>query len=86
MLYIRHMIRTQIYLPKGLYQHIDLISKREKKTKAAVIREALEDSLDKKTPKNAGDVLLEIAKLGEKYKTKAPKDLSRNIDKYLYEE
>ena len=85
MLYIRHMIRTQIYLPKDLYQHIDLLAKREKKAKAAVIREVLEEGVKRKQG-NAGKVLLEIAAMAEKYKWKGPKDLSKNIDKYLYEE
>lgn len=85
MLYIKHMIRTQVYLPKSLYQHIDLVAKKEKKAKAQVIREVLEDGVKRKQ-NNSGRVLLEIATMAKKYKWKGPKDLSRNIDKYLYEE
>jgi len=84
MLYISHMIRTQVYLPKDLYRNIDLIAKREKKAKAKIIREALEKSLAQKQG-NAGNVLLRIAKLAKKLNSKGPKDLSANIDKYLYE-
>ena len=87
MLYIRHMIRTQIYLPKELHREIAFTAKREKKTKAAVIREALGEGLIKKRPKkNAGRVLLEIATMADKLKTKGPSNLSANIDKYLYED
>lgn len=79
------MIRTQIYLTKDLYQHIDLIAKREKKSKAGVIRDTLQKSLAaKKQYKNASEALLALAKLGERLKVKAPKDLSVNHDKYLY--
>jgi len=86
MLYINHMIRTQVYLPKDLYRHIDLVAKREKKAKAQVIRDTLEEGLKKKkTSKNAGHVLLEIAAMAKTYNWKGPKDLSTNIDKYLYE-
>ena len=85
MLYIRHMIRTQVYLPKPLYQNIDLVAKKEKKTKAAVIRELLDEGVSKKRG-NAGKVLLEVAALAKKYKWKGPRDLSTNHDKYLYEE
>lgn len=86
MLYIRHMIRTQIYLPKELYREVAFTAKREKKTKATVIREALGKGLIKKgSKKNAGSVLLEIAVMAEKLKTKGPSNLSTNIDKYLYE-
>src|SRR3990167_6306378 len=41
MLYIRHMIRTQVYLPRDLYRDIDLIAKREKKAKAQEIRQII---------------------------------------------
>lgn len=78
------MIRTQIYLPQQLYQAIDLVAKKEKKAKAQVIREALEKDMEKKQG-NAGKFLLEIAELGKKLNLKGPKDLSVNIDKYLYE-
>ena len=81
------MIRTQVYLPKDLYRNIDLIAKREKKAKAQVIRDTLEEGINKKKAyKNAGQALLELAKLGEKLNFRGPKDLSTNHDKYLYED
>lgn len=87
MLYIRCMIRTQIYLPKDLYYEIEFRAKRENKPKAAVIRDALENGLNQNRPKkNAGTALLEIAAMAKKYKWKGPKDLSINHDKYLYED
>jgi len=79
------MIRTQIYLPKELYQNLNLTAKKENKTKAQVIREALNEGLKKKRG-NAAGALLELAQLGKKLKLKGPKDLSQNIDKYLYED
>ncbi|OGE35419.1 MAG: hypothetical protein A3H82_00750 [Candidatus Levybacteria bacterium RIFCSPLOWO2_02_FULL_39_26] len=78
------MIRTQIYLPKELYQNLNLTAKKESKTRAQVIREALIEGLRKKRG-NAAEALLELASLGKKFKLKGPKDLSQNIDKYLYE-
>lgn len=87
MLYIRHIIRTQVYLTKDLYHEIAFKAKRENKPKAVVIREALEEGLNKQKPKrNAGTVFLEIAEMAKKNNWKGPKDLSTNIDKYLYEE
>lgn len=85
MVYIRHMIRTQIYLPRELYQEVDLVAKKEKKPKAQVIREAIEKDMSKKCG-NAGDALLKLAAMAKKYKWKGPKDLSVNHDKYLYED
>lgn len=79
------MIRTQIYLPKELYQEVDWVAKKEKKPKAQVIREAIEKDVGKKRG-NAGDTLLKLAAMAKKYKWKGPKDLSTNHDKYLYED
>ncbi|HEY5600529.1 MAG TPA: ribbon-helix-helix protein, CopG family [Patescibacteria group bacterium] len=81
------MIRTQIYLPKDLYRDIDIAAKREKKAKAEIIRRAIKKGLGKKeTGKDTGHALLKIAAMAKKYNWKGPKDLSKNIDKYLYEE
>lgn len=75
------MIRTQVYLPKTLYQQIDLVARREKKAKAAVIRERLEKSLkDNKPRETVRDAFLRLAAIGGK----GPKDLSKNLDDYLY--
>ena len=80
------MIRTQVYLPLQLNQTLDLVAKREKKPKAQIIREALEDGINQKINKNnAGQALLELAELGKKLHVKGPKDLSTNLDTYLYE-
>ncbi len=81
------MIRTQIYLPKLLYKTIDLVAQRENKPKAQVIRGFLTDSVDRELRKrNGGRALLKIAAMAKKYNWKGPKDLSKNIDKYLYED
>lgn len=81
------MIRTQVYLPKSLYRSIQLIAKKQKKPSAAFIREALEAEVAKEARKtNAGDALLRIAELGERLNVRGPKDLSVNIDNYLYED
>ena len=55
------MIRTQVYLTEEQAQTIKLRSKRERKSKAEVIREFLNQSMqDAPSPvgKSAGDVLL----------------------------
>ena len=84
MLYIRHIIRTQVYLTEELYRNIEIVAKREKKTKAQVIRDSLDEGLaDKKDAQNAGKILLKIASKAVKG---GEKNLSENIDKYLYEE
>lgn len=77
------MIRTQLYLPKSLYQSIELIAKREKKPKAQVIREGMEKHVETKIHQETlGEALARLSKHAIKG---LPKDLSSNIDKYLYE-
>lgn len=77
------MIRTQVFLPEETYQYIKIRALREKKSAAQVIRDALHTGMKRSSSKqNAGGALLQLAKL----EGKGPKDLSKNIDKYLYEE
>lgn len=81
MLYIIHMIRTQVYLPDELYQNIKLVAKKEKKSAAQIVRRALERELEEKK-QTVGEAFLELSKIA----AKGPKDLSTNHDKYLYED
>jgi len=76
------MLRTQVYLPEELDRELKLLAKKENKAVAKLIRELLHDGLvkRKRRKKNAGDTLLEIAKLVGK----GPKDLSSNLFDYLY--
>ena len=84
---IKHMVRTQVYLSENLQKNIKLVARKEKKSAAQVIREALEKGLAKKAPKRSvGEALLELAAIGKRYNIKGPTDLSTNHDKYLYEE
>ncbi len=75
------MIRTQIYLPKQLYNHIRVVAQKEQKSSAQIIRELLEKSLSLKVKGvNAGEALLKLAKI----QAKGSRDLSTNVDRYLY--
>lgn len=75
------MFRTQVYLPRDLYQNIHLLAEKENKSKAELIRELLIEGLRRK--QNLGtSTLLKIAKKATKG---APTDLSSKLDKYLYE-
>jgi hypothetical protein len=87
MLYIRHMIRTQIYLDEDQAQDIIMLAKSQKKEKAKVIRALIQKGLEQeKNKQSVGDTLLEFANLGKKLKLKGPKDVSLNHDQYLYNE
>lgn len=78
------MLRTQVYLPEELDQDLKLLAKKEEKAVAELIRELLREGLarKKRKRKNAGDTLLDIAKLAGK----GPRDLSTNLFDYLYGE
>lgn len=75
------MLRTQIYLPEDLLLELKFLSQKEDKPTARVIRELLRDSVRRiKKKKNAGDLLLKLAKLG----ARGPTDLSKNFYEYAY--
>jgi len=76
------MIRTQVYLPKLLYDNISTVAKKEQKAAAQIVRELLEEGITKKTKSaNSGKALLKLSRI----KARGPRNLSINLDKYLYE-
>jgi len=84
-----YMIRKHFLLPQPLDERIKLVAHRDQKSEAEVIRELLETGLDTKQEHQAisvGQALRGLIKLGREVGTTGPTDLSRNIDKYLYEE
>jgi hypothetical protein len=82
------MIRKQIYLTEELDRQIHLTAASEQKPEAQVIREVLHVGFLQKIPaRTSGEALLGLAKLGEELGLKSDDPyLSRNIDKYLYED
>lgn len=80
------MLKTYLYIPDHLEEKILQVARTQKKSKAEVMRQALESGLKKfKRQGNAGvEVLLKLAELGEKYHIRGPKDASVNHDYYLW--
>lgn len=74
--------RTQVLLPKVLKDRITFLAEQKKISVNQQVRELLQKGLETQKPRNGGVALMDLAKLG----LKGPKDLSRNIDKYLYED
>lgn len=81
------MIRTFIYFPEELNKEIERLADSTNKSKALVIREALEEGLTsiKKHKTGGAEALLKIAELGKRINTRGPEDLSKNLDKYLWQ-
>lgn len=80
------MLKTYLYIPDELNQQIIRTAKLEKKSKAEIIRRALDAGLDiiEKRQVNGAQVLLDLAKMAKKYNVKGPRDLSVNHDYYLW--
>lgn len=89
MVYAYRMIRTQIYLPLNQLQLLKQTALEERTSVSEVIRRKLASPGTKvkrfaKPKKSVGESLLGLATLFEKKGVKGPKDLSKNMDKYLY--
>jgi ABC-type Zn uptake system ZnuABC Zn-binding protein ZnuA len=80
------MLKTYLYIPENLDKKILFTAKAQNKSKAEVIRQALEKGIKQiKQESNASArVLMKIAELGRKYKVKGPKDSVERFDDYLY--
>lgn len=73
------MIRTQIYIPETLHERAKTIARRKKQSLANLYRGFIANGL--KASNNRSGDLTTLAKLSLKG---GPKNLSSNIDKYLY--
>ena len=80
------MFKTYLYIPEQLEEKLKIIAKTQKKSKAEVIRQALEKGIHNIQQQSTASVqvLFKIAELGKKYKVKGPKDAVEHFDEYLY--
>lgn len=84
------MRRTQIYLQEYQIRTLRTIAQKQRVSLSQVIRQKLDNDLKKvaleeKPTVSAGEWLLQMARKFEKYKVRGPKDLAKNMDKYLYD-
>lgn len=80
------MLKTYLYIPEQLEKRIKLTAETQKKSKAEIIRQAIERGLKEEEKRASAGVeaLFRIAELGKKYKLKGPKDSSERIDELLW--
>ena len=80
------MLKTYLYIPEQLEEKLKLTAKTQHKSKAEVMRQALEKGISVVAQQGtaSAQVLLKIAELGKKYKVKGPKDAVERFDEYLY--
>ena len=75
------MIRTQIYIPETLHERAKMLAKSKKKSLANLYRGFIAEGVEQTTQRQAKNSLDSLINLGFKG---GPKDLSKNIDHYLY--
>lgn len=81
------MLKTYLYIPEHLNKKIDYTAKAQNRSKAEVIRQALEIGIGTVHQQStaSAEVLLRIAELGRKNNVKGPKDSSTRMDEYLWD-
>lgn len=87
MIYDVFMQRISVHIPEDTRKRISLIAQNKNRAEADIIREALDQGLDKIYPKTASaQALLDLAKMMEKIPTKGkvPKDFIKNLDYYTW--
>jgi len=77
------MIRTQIYIPEPVHQAAKTLARHQNKTLADLLRRLIVSGLKEEKKKIKPKSLAPLSKLNI---TGGPKDLSKNMDKYLYQE
>lgn len=80
------MLKTYLYIPEQLEKRINHAAKINKLSKAATIRNVLQEGLDAFEMKQSSgvEVLFKIAGLAKEYNLKGPRDASVNHDYYLW--
>lgn len=84
--YNKLMLKTYLYIPDDLERQILNTALTQKKSKAEVMRKALEKGIAHMQQQGtvSAEALLKIADVGERYNPQGPKDLSTNMNKYLW--
>lgn len=82
------MNRTQLYLPKTQLETLRRVAKQKNTTVSGVVRLFISQQLNgnsiQRTKSNISGSLIKIAKQINQLGTKAPSNLSKNIDSYVY--
>lgn len=81
------MLQTYLYVPDLLKKKIEDTARLQQKSKAEVMRQALERGINAVQQQGTAStrVLLKIAELGKKNNVRGPKDSSSMMDEYLWD-
>ena len=75
------MIRTQIYIPSDIHETAKIIASKSDKSLAELFRAFITVGILKEKKNMGANSLASLSKLNI---TGGPKNLSKNMDKYLY--
>ncbi|OGY13051.1 MAG: hypothetical protein A3F61_01615 [Candidatus Blackburnbacteria bacterium RIFCSPHIGHO2_12_FULL_41_13b] len=78
------MLKTYLYIPEELDRQIKNTAKAQNKSKAEILRLALEKGIETLGQKGSATSLLMLAEIGKKGNFKGPKDSSQRIDELLW--
>lgn len=84
-MYIKVMLRINVYIPEDLNKKLDFMAQAKHKAKAEVIRKAIEKGLEETQP-HLNQGLIELVRLAEKisFPPHTPTDVSENHDYYAW--
>lgn len=75
------MLRTQIYIPEPIHQTAKYLAQVQNESLASLLRRLITEGIKEEKKKISPKSLSPLTKLNIKG---GPKDLSANLDKYLY--
>ncbi|HLD26815.1 MAG TPA: hypothetical protein VJB63_02570 [Patescibacteria group bacterium] len=80
------MLKTYLYIPEHLEEKIIYTARTQKKSKAVVMRLALEKGIVaiQQQGTASAQILLKLSEIGKQYNLKGPKDSSARIDELLW--
>lgn len=81
------MLKTYLYLKDdSLIKQLWALAQKDDVSRAEILRQAIAKGLEviRKQRSSSANVLLKIAELGEKNRVRGPRDVSTNLDKYLW--
>lgn len=80
------MLKTYLYVPEELEEKIKRTAKAQNKSKAEVLRTAIQEGLSaiEKQKKGEAETLLKLAEIGRKARFKGPRNSSQRIDELLW--
>ena len=80
------MLKTYLYVPEHLEEKINFTAKVQRKSKAEVMRQALEKGISvvQQQGTASAQALVKVSEIGRKYSLQGLKDGSKNLDKHLW--